>query len=154
MNKVNIEKIWHNQLPVAMFLCFQNLTRLILSKCPKLKYIFSASMLGSFEHLQHLEIRYCKGLQEIISKEGADDQVPPNFVFPQVTTLRLVGLPELKCLYPGMHTSEWPALKLLDVSACDQVTVFDSELFSFFKSSEEDKPDIPARQPLFLLEKV
>ncbi|KAL9429737.1 hypothetical protein AB3S75_031538 [Citrus x aurantiifolia] len=154
MNKVNIEKIWHNQLPVAMFLCFQNLTRLILRKCPKLKYIFSASMLGSFEHLQHLEIRYCKGLQEIISKEGADDQVPPNFVFPQVTTLRLVGLPELKCLYPGMHTSEWPALKLLDVSACDQVTVFDSELFSFCESSEEDKPDIPARQPLFLPEKV
>ncbi|KAH9733874.1 Disease resistance protein [Citrus sinensis] len=154
MNKVNIEKIWPNQLPVAMFLCFQNLTRLILRKCPKLKYIFSASMLGSFEHLQHLEIRHCKGLQEIISKEGADDHVPPNFVFLQVTTLILLGLPELKCLYPGMHTSEWPALKLLDVSACDQVTVFDSELFSFFKSSEEDKPDIPARQPLFLLEKV
>ncbi|XP_024037300.1 disease resistance protein RPS2 isoform X1 [Citrus clementina] len=154
MNKVNIEKIWHNQLPVAMFLCFQNLTRLILSKCPKLKYIFSASMLGSFEHLQHLEICHCKGLQEIISKEGADDQVLPNFVFPQVTSLRLSGLPELKCLYPGMHTSEWPALKLLKVSDCDQVTVFDSELFSFCKSSEEDKPDIPARQPLFLLEKI
>ena len=53
-----------------------------------------------------------------------------------------------------MNTSEWPALKLLKVSDCDQVTVFDSELFSFCKSSEEDKPDIPARQPLFLLEKV
>ncbi|XP_024037302.1 disease resistance protein RPS2 isoform X2 [Citrus clementina] len=72
----------------------------------------------------------------------------------KVTSLRLSGLPELKCLYPGMHTSEWPALKLLKVSDCDQVTVFDSELFSFCKSSEEDKPDIPARQPLFLLEKI
>ncbi|KAH9670284.1 Disease resistance protein [Citrus sinensis] len=154
LRQINVEKIWHDQLSAAMFPCFQNLTRLILWICPKLKYVFSASMLRSFEHLQHLEIACCERLQEIISKGGTDDQVTPNFVFPGLTTLRLIGLPKLKSLYPGMHTSEWPALKVLNVLACDQVTVFASELFHFCKISEENKLDTPARQSLFFLEKV
>ena len=85
-----------------------------MSKCPKFKYIFSASMLGSFEHLQHLEICHCKGLQEIISKEGADDQVLPNFVFPQVTGLRLLGLPELIMLISWNEYFRMAGIKIIE----------------------------------------
>ena len=49
--KINVEKIWDNQLP-DMFSRFQSLTQLI----QKLKYIFSASAIRSFQQLQHLEI--------------------------------------------------------------------------------------------------
>lgn len=150
--KINLEKIWHNHLP-AMFPRFQSLIRLILCCCHKLKYIFSASMVKSFEQLQHMEILECRGVQEIISEER-EDQVNPSFVFPHLITLCLIKLPALRCLYPAMHTSEWPALKDLKVYSCDRATIFDSELFSFCKSNEKNHLDISAQQPLFLLEKV
>ncbi|KDO39116.1 hypothetical protein CISIN_1g000635mg [Citrus sinensis] len=117
LRDINIDKIWHyNELP-AMFPGSQSLTRLILWDCNKLKYIFSATMIRSFEQLQRLEISNCMVLQEIISKDRAeaDQRTTPCFVFPRLTTLILLGLPELKCFYPGMHTSEWPALKILNV---------------------------------------
>lgn len=148
---INVEKIWQNQLP-AMFLCFQSLTKLIVGKCHKLKCIFSTSMLRSFEQLRQLNIYNCMGLLEIIS-EGAD-QVPPCFIFPRLTFLRLRKLPELRCLYPGMHTSEWPALKMLKVFGCDKIKLFGSELSSFHGNIDKNQLHIPAQQPLLLIEKV
>ncbi|ESR45736.1 hypothetical protein CICLE_v10004038mg [Citrus x clementina] len=85
LNAINVDEIWHDNQLTAMITCFQSLTRLIVWGCDKLKYIFSASMIQSLKHLQHLEIRICMGLQEIISKDTAD-QVTPYFVFPKART--------------------------------------------------------------------
>lgn len=142
-----MEKIWHNQ-PAAMFPQFQSLTRLVLLRCHKLKHIFSASMVQSFEQLQCLEINKCECLQVIISKEGAD-QVTPSFVFPHLTTLFLINLPELRRLYLGIRTVdfEWLALKELKVYSCDQVSAFTSESFSFCRSNGNYPLDILAHSP-------
>ena len=151
--QLNVEKIWHNQLP-AMFPGFQSLTRLIVCRCHNLKHIFSASMIRIFEQLQHLEIHDGVSLQEIISEEGAD-QVNPSFVFRRLTTLKLLRLPELRCLYPGMHTSEWPLLSTLQVCSCDKLKAFASELSSSHRNYDEKNLfHIPVLQPLFLCEKV
>ncbi|KAH9752715.1 Disease resistance protein [Citrus sinensis] len=145
LNAINVDEIWHyNQLP-GMVPCFQSLTRLIVWGCDKLKYIFSASTIQSLEQLQHLEIRLCKSLQEIIS-EDRTDQVTAYFVFPRVTTLKLDGLPELRCLYPGMHTSEWPALKNLVACNCDKITLSQND--------ENDQFGVPAQQPLLSFKKI
>lgn len=145
LHEINVEKIWRSQVP-AKFPRFQSLTRLVVSNCHKLKYLFSASMIRSFEQLQHLEIRLCKGLLGIISEDTAI-QVTPCFVFPRVTTLRLIDLLKLRCFYPGMHTSEWPTLKSLEATGCDNLKIFGSEY-------EENQLHIPAQQPFFLFEKV
>ncbi|KAH9754906.1 Disease resistance protein [Citrus sinensis] len=154
LRDINIDRIWHyNELP-AMFPGSQSLTRLILWDCNKLKYIFSASMIRSFEQLQSLEIVNCKVLQEIISRDRAeaDQETTPCFVFPRLTTLVLLGLPELRCFYPGMHTSEWPALKELEVRSCGKIKPFSSELSL---NKENDQLGIPAAQvPLFSFEKI
>ncbi|XP_024039424.1 disease resistance protein At4g27190 [Citrus clementina] len=143
ISEINVDKIWHyNHLPV-MFPRFQNLTRLTVQRCHKLKYIFSASMIESLKQLQHLDIRFCEDLQEIISENRAD-QVIPYFVFPQLTTLKLQDLPKLRCLYPGMHTSEWPALEILLVHGCDKLKIFAADF----------QLGIPAQQPLLPLEKI
>ncbi|GAY66743.1 hypothetical protein CUMW_251260 [Citrus unshiu] len=145
LNAINVDEIWHyNQLP-AMVPCLRSLTRLIVWGCDKLKYIFSASTIQSLEQLQHLEIRLCKSLQEIIS-ENRTDQVTAYFVFPRVTTLKLEGLPELRCLYPGIHTSEWPALKNLAACNCDKITLSQND--------ENDQFGVPAQQPLFSFKKI
>ncbi|KAK9218249.1 hypothetical protein WN943_006886 [Citrus x changshan-huyou] len=150
ISDINVDKIWHyNHLPV-MFPRFQNLTRLTVQRCHKLKYIFSASMIGSLKQLQHLEVCLCEDLQEIISENRAD-QVIPHFVFPQLTTLRLQHLPKLRCLYPGMHTLEWPALEMLLVHRCDKLKIFAADLS---QNNENDQLGIPAQQPLLPLEKI
>ena len=151
ISNINVDKIWHyNQIPAAVFPHFQSLTRLVVWYCDKLKYIFSASMIGNLKQLQHLDIRFCEDLQEIISENRAD-QVIPYFVFPQLTTLRLQDLPKLRCLYPGMHTSEWPALEILLVYRCDKLKIFAADLS---QNNENDQLGIPAQQPLLPLEKV
>ncbi|KDO35863.1 hypothetical protein CISIN_1g039067mg [Citrus sinensis] len=140
ISEINVNKIWHyNHLPV-MFPRFQNLTRLIVWRCHKLKYIFSASMIGSLKQLQHLDIRHCEDLQEIISENRAD----------QLTTLGLQYLPKLRCLYPGMHTSEWPALESLLVRHCDKLKIFAADLS---QNNENDQLGIPEQQLLWPLEK-
>ncbi|GAY66205.1 hypothetical protein CUMW_246900 [Citrus unshiu] len=151
ISDINVDKIWHyNQIPAAMFPHFQSLTRLVVWYCDKLKYIFVASMIGSLKQLQHLDIRFCEDLQEIISENRAD-QVIPYFVFPQLTTLILQDLPKLRCLYPGMHTSEWPALEILLVCGCDKLKIIAADLS---QNNENDQLGIPAQQPLLPLEKI
>ncbi|KAH9752599.1 Disease resistance protein [Citrus sinensis] len=114
LNAINVDEIWNDNQLAAMITCFQSLTRLIVWGCDKLKYIFSASMIQSLKHLQHLEIRIC--------------------------------LPELRCLYPGMHTSEWPALKHLEACNCDKITLS--------QNNENDQFGIPAQQPLLSFKKI
>ena len=145
--EINVKSIWHNQTPCG----FQRLTRLIVWGCQKLKFMFYASMIKSLEQLQHLEIRNCTGLQVIIS-EGGPGQEPPCFAFRRVTNISLCHLPELTCLYPGLHTSEWPELKKLEVFSCDKLNTFASESFSFH-SNEKKQLHVP-KQPFFSFEKV
>ncbi|KDO38259.1 hypothetical protein CISIN_1g021510mg [Citrus sinensis] len=150
ISEINVDQIWHyNHLPVT-FPRFQNLTRLIVWHCHKLKYIFSASMIRSLKQLQRLEICSCEDLQEIIS-ENRTDQVIPYFVFPQLTTLKLQDLPKLRCLYPGMHSSEWPALEILLVYGCDKLKIFAADLS---QNNENDQLGIPAQQLPLPLGKV
>ncbi|GAY66745.1 hypothetical protein CUMW_251260 [Citrus unshiu] len=98
LNAINVDEIWHyNQLP-AMVPCLRSLTRLIVWGCDKLKYIFSASTIQSLEQLQHLEIRLCKSLQEIIS-ENRTDQVTAYFVFPRNDENDQFGVPAQQPLF-------------------------------------------------------
>ena len=107
-------------------------------------------MIGSIKQIQHLDIRHCEDLQEIISENRADEEIP-NFAFSQLTTLRLKDLPKLRYLYPGMHTSEWPALEILLVYRCDKLNILAADLS---QNNENDQLGIPAQQPLLPLEKV
>ncbi|XP_031267745.1 uncharacterized protein LOC116126182 [Pistacia vera] len=125
LGAINSEKIWDNQLPTIS--CgYQNLKRLIVRGCQKLKYVFPSPIIKSFEQLQHLEIRYCKELKEIVAKEeGAEANA--IFIFPQVAFLKLKDLPELTTFYPSKHTSEWPMLKKMEVCNCHRLHIFTSE---------------------------
>ncbi|KAJ4721538.1 Disease resistance protein [Melia azedarach] len=102
LDEIKVEKIWHNQLPAMSSSSFQSLTQLIVHSCDSLRYIFSSSIVKSITQLQYLEISNRKALEEITaSEEGAE--VATIFVFPQVTTLILRNLPELRCFYPGLR---------------------------------------------------
>ncbi|KAH9728327.1 hypothetical protein KPL70_008994 [Citrus sinensis] len=152
---INVAKIWHNQLS-EMSCNVQNLTRLVVSGCNKLRYVFSSSTAKRLGQLQHFQISNCSLLEEIVGKEGGVE-ADPSFVFPRLTILQLCYLPELRAFYPGIHTLECPMLTKLKVSCCDKLKCFSSELYSLHENNEEgqliDVP-VPAQQSLFLVEKV
>ncbi|KAK9206191.1 hypothetical protein WN943_016464 [Citrus x changshan-huyou] len=153
---INVAKIWHNQLSAVMSCNLQNLTRLVVEDCCKLRYVFSYSTAKRLGQLQHLVISRCPLLEEIVGKEGGVE-ADPSFVFPRLTILKLSSLPELRAFYPGIHTLECPILTRLEVSLCDKLESFSSESYSLHENNEEGQlieVPVPAQQPLFLVEKV
>ena len=125
------------------YLAFQNLNSLKVGKCASLRYIFPASVAKGLVQLEVLEISGC-GVEEIVANENGLEAAP-IFLFPRLTSLKLIDLHQLKRFYRGMYTLRCQFLKELVVRNCDEV-----ELLLQEKSlqGEVDK------QPLFLVEKV
>ncbi|XP_052293102.1 probable disease resistance protein At4g27220 isoform X10 [Citrus sinensis] len=159
LRDINVAKIWHNQLSAVMSCNVQNLTRLVVEDCCKLRYVFSYSTAKRLGQLQRLVISRCPLLEEIVGKEGGVE-ADPSFVFPQLTILKLSSLPKLRAFYPGIHTLECPILTRLEVSLCDKLESFSSESYSLHENNEGQLIEVPvpvpvpAQQPLFLVEKV
>ncbi|XP_044477802.1 probable disease resistance protein At4g27220 isoform X3 [Mangifera indica] len=124
LGAINFEKIWNNKLPTTSS-CYQNLKKLIVDGCQKLKFVFPSSIIKSFEQLQHLEISYCKELKEIVAKE--ETKGATTFIFLRVAVLKLKELPKLTTFYHGEHNSNWPMLKELKVQDCSILDIFTSE---------------------------
>ncbi|XP_044474981.1 uncharacterized protein LOC123202894 [Mangifera indica] len=143
----NLQLIWHNQLrgdsfcklkEVRVELCknlvtivpssstqglltFQNLETLTVENCWNIKSVFPVSIATSLLQLKQLTLCFC-GLEEIVGKQEVDGT--PRFLFPQLTRLKLSGLPELKYFYMGSYTAEWPMLKELLVYGCKKINVY------------------------------
>ena len=89
----NMKKLWadHNQ---GMYCC-QNLTKLHVVGCHRMKYLFSYSMVNSLLQLQHLEISYCESMEGVVDTTGGLGGRDELKVFPKLHYLRLDGLPKL-----------------------------------------------------------
>ncbi|KAF2294472.1 hypothetical protein GH714_011703 [Hevea brasiliensis] len=99
--------------------------------------------------LEKLSIIEC-GVEEIVAKPEDVEPAPYYcFKFPQLTSLKLIKLSELRSFYPGTHISEWQKLKCLKVRNCRKVRKFGLE-----EVHEEGQHSIPIQQPLLLLEKM
>ncbi|KAK4573418.1 hypothetical protein RGQ29_031399 [Quercus rubra] len=147
-NLPKLKHVW--SLDLQAILTFQNLHTIKVSNCKSLKSLFPVSVAKSLEQLQWLEIFDC-GLEEIVAMEEGLETVT-KFVFPRLFSLCLFSLPELKCFYPGKHTSEWPSLNYLCISECDKVKIFASNELSFSDTNELGH-HVPVQQPFFLIEK-
>ena len=102
--------------------------------------------------LEDLRIDDC-GVEEIVSREEIAEAAA-RFVFPKVTHLMLHKLPKLKWFCRGVHTSEWPLLKELEVYECDQIEIFASKVLNFQETVEQSKLETSIQQPFFLVEEV
>ena len=111
-----VEKIWNKDL--HGILSFQNLKSMMIDQCQSLKNLFPASLVGYLGQLEKLHVS-SSGIEEIVVKDinGILD-TEPTFVFPKVTSLELYNLHQLRNLYPGAHTSQWPLLDKPIVNEC------------------------------------
>ncbi|KAK4596138.1 hypothetical protein RGQ29_014263 [Quercus rubra] len=152
LNLVSLPKLKHVWTSdFEAILSFQNLRQVEVSKCGTLKSLFPISVAKSLEQLESLDINDCGLMEEIIAlEEGLETTT--KFVFPKINSLSLELLPELKCFYPGKHTSEWPSLKSLTISECDKVNIVASNELSF-PNTDGLGHHVPVQQPFFLIEK-
>ncbi|XP_061995140.1 probable disease resistance protein At4g27220 isoform X2 [Rosa rugosa] len=141
-----LRTIWNGQFSLESS---KNLESVKIDSCQSLKNIFPASMAKNLQGLSQLVVTKC-GVEEIIAKDG-EPQTTPTFVFPNVTYVRLKELPQLRCFYPAMHASNWPALQSLGVVGCYKLEIF-SEALSSFQGKYESTT--PIKQTLFSIEKV
>ena len=147
-NLPKLQHVWSLDLQAIM--TFQNLRTVEVFDCKILKSLFPVSMAKSLEQLERLTIHNC-GFEEIVAMEGVETTI--KFVFPQITSLYLESLPELKYFYPRKHTLEWPSLNRLGIKNCDKVKINASNELSF-QERDELGHHVQIQQPLFPIEKV
>ena len=150
INLPKLMHVWTSDLEAI--LTFQNLRQVEVFKCKTLKSLFPVSVAKSLEQLESLRINDCELMEEIVAlEEGLETTT--KFVFPQVTSLTLESLPELKYFYPRKHTLEWPSLKILNIYKCNKLRIAASNELSF-PNTDGLGHHVPVQQPLFLIEKV
>ncbi|KAJ9180012.1 hypothetical protein P3X46_008321 [Hevea brasiliensis] len=162
-----LRHIWSKD-PVGIVI-YSSLHSVSVSSCPNLKSIFPASVTRDLLQLKQLEIDSC-AVQEIVAKEETleiaidscmvdelvakeEVEIAARFVFPQVTYLRLHALSELRSFYPGLHISEWPSLKKMEVNGCHKVEMVAMDYHVFQERQGAGQFEIPNPHPLFLVEK-
>ncbi|XP_075649597.1 uncharacterized protein LOC142620043 [Castanea sativa] len=149
INLPNLKHVWSSG-PQAI-LTFQNLNEVEVSNCKSMKSLFPASVAKSLKQLKKLKIHDC-GLEEIVAMEEGLETMT-KFVFPQLVSLSLELMPDLKCFYPGKHTIEWPSLKQLMILKCDKVKIVALNELSF-PNTDGLGHDVSIRQPFFQIDKV
>ncbi|KAK2643915.1 hypothetical protein Ddye_019110 [Dipteronia dyeriana] len=113
----NLKHIW-NEDPQRM-LSFQEQQKVRVFLCSNLKNIFPSSVGRSLSKLESLEVSDC-GVEEIVA-QGVVDETVASLVFPELSSLQLHCLPELRTFYPG-HTVEAPYLKRMGLHYCEKNT--------------------------------
>ncbi|KAG8650665.1 uncharacterized protein LOC110619225 isoform X2 [Manihot esculenta] len=121
----SLKHVWRKD-PQEVF-SFQNLKSIRVSECDVLNYMFPASIAESLLQLEQLTITGC-GVVEIIAKAEDMEQAPYYcFKFPQLTSLELRDLSELRSWYRVTHIFECQKLKSLDVRNCHKIMKFSSQ---------------------------
>ncbi|KAL7175438.1 hypothetical protein ACSBR2_029102 [Camellia fascicularis] len=118
--------VWKNNL--LRIPSVQNLTSLTVVGCNSLRYIFSSSQAKLLVKLQEISVAECRVLEAIVNEEPkVDDEVATNIImFPQLNSLKLCHLPNLKSLCPQACTFEGSLIKKIKVINCPNMRAIPS----------------------------
>ncbi|KAL9418290.1 hypothetical protein AB3S75_041154 [Citrus x aurantiifolia] len=126
---------WIWKAPAQHVISLQSLTKLRVSWCNNLTYIFTLSQARSLVQLKSLEVSYCERLECIVKakfdhNEREISAVDGNTILalPSLRKLRFKDLPELISFCSENYYSTWPALEVLCLSSCSKLTVNSTEL--------------------------
>ncbi|XP_022745269.1 uncharacterized protein LOC111295800 [Durio zibethinus] len=106
---------------------FQNLTRLCVDSCRRLRYILSPTIARNLPQLSSLWIIECEELGQIIEKDGQTSSRGHHLQpirFPNLTEIHIYSCENLKCLFPVSVAHGLPKLQILrvvNVSKLEQV---------------------------------
>ncbi|XP_023766924.1 uncharacterized protein LOC111915504 [Lactuca sativa] len=90
---------------------FHNLTNIHIGYCKSIKYLFSPLMAELLSNLKKVNIEGCDGIEEVVSNKDYEGEEMTTFtststhtstiLFPQLDSLTLFGLNNLKCIGGG-----------------------------------------------------
>ncbi|OVA14103.1 Disease resistance protein [Macleaya cordata] len=169
-----LETIWKGEIP---FRFLENLKRIDVKHCDKLRCLFSSSMARNLKQLEKLEVGFCKSMVKLISSSSSSDkhhqimsvdadhqdQVQLMIFFPNLKHLKIRGCDSLEQLWDGNNSTVLDCpLEYLEVVRCKNLKILfshqctlqlkeivgDSE--EWFQGLEwEDSSDKLQMQPLF-----
>ena len=154
LNITNLGKLKHVwSMDPQGIITFAKLRKIEIGDCSSLKSVFPTSVAKAFMQLEELKINYCATVEEIVAKEEGMEKTT-LFEFPQLKTLELRNLPELKNFYQGKHILKWPLLNSLHISKCDKLKIFGSNKESVEETNGLDHDVGVIQQRYFFSEKV
>ncbi|KAL9315077.1 hypothetical protein ACSQ67_016078 [Phaseolus vulgaris] len=113
----NLVHIW--KLDTDEVLNFNNLQSIVVYKSKMLEYLFPLSVAKGLEKLETLDVSNCWEIKEIVACNNRSNE--EAFRFPQLHTLSLQHLFELRSFYRGTHSLEWPLLRKLSLLVCSNL---------------------------------
>lgn len=116
LSSIDVEMMWHAQ-HLKMSSYTENLTSLIVDGCRSLKCLLSSS---SIVHLKRLEVCNCKMMEQVILREGLDEEI---MLLHQLESLKLKDLPKLT-RFCTTNLVECSALKEICIQNCPQMRTF------------------------------
>ncbi|XP_043808127.1 uncharacterized protein LOC122722173 isoform X2 [Manihot esculenta] len=116
LSSIDVEMMWHAQhLKLSSYT--ENLTSLTVDGCGNLKYLLSSS---SIVHLKRLEVCNCKMMEQVILREGLDEEI---MSLHHLESLKLKDLPKLT-RFCTTNLVECSALTEICVQNCPQMRTF------------------------------
>ncbi|XP_045824890.1 uncharacterized protein LOC123917261 isoform X2 [Trifolium pratense] len=149
-NLPKLKHVWKEDQHSTMG--FQNLIEVSVEECPSLKSLFPLSVARDMNQIQTLEVTSC-GIEEIVGREEGVDEIV-EFVFPNLTSIRLHHLAKLKTFFGGVHSLQCKSLKTINLFRCPEIELFKAEPLSQQVSARNDELNITTYQPLFVIEEV
>ncbi|KAL5101684.1 hypothetical protein RYX36_006011 [Vicia faba] len=109
---VNLPELMYIWEGAKHFVSLQHLHKIHICNCPKLKSIFSISVLRVLPLLKILVVEQCEELEQIIEDEEENENVPnPQVCFPQLKFLLVTHCNKLKHLFYIPTSHEFPELE-------------------------------------------
>ena len=132
---INLGKLKHVwSMDPQGIITFVKLREIEIEGCSSLKSVFPTSVAKALMQLEKLVIEDCATVEEIVAKEEGIETTT-LFEFPQLTTLELQNLPELKSFYPGKHISKWLMLNHLEIANCNKLKISGSNKESIVETN-------------------
>ncbi|KAK7372244.1 hypothetical protein VNO80_05618 [Phaseolus coccineus] len=107
------------------FLSLQKLQVVSANGCPKLKTIFSTTVVRSLPELKRLLINDCDELEQIFDLGDAQQlqtlYSSQQLCFPKLVYITVKGCNKLKCLFYNLSASYFTSLKYLEIEDCSQL---------------------------------
>ncbi|XP_028085380.1 disease resistance protein At4g27190-like isoform X1 [Camellia sinensis] len=141
--------VWKDNSPGI--LGFQNLRSLVVDECDNLRNLVSYSLAKLLVKLQEIDVTECDMMESIIGNEpNADDVVITNMIiFPQLSSLKLRDLPNLRSFCSEACTFGGSLLKTIQLINCPKMKILPS---AFQRKLDQQKADFSTSSQFHLLD--
>ncbi|CAL0304470.1 unnamed protein product [Lupinus luteus] len=129
--RLGLQCLQLRNLPSMLYICvgplssfiFQNLNKIQITGCSKLRVLFPTSVLRYLPELEVLEIQDCNELKQIIEKDTdlKNNLLSPKPCFPKLEVLVVKDCYNLKCLIH--ESSDVPKVKTIRIERCAMLQV-------------------------------